>query len=389
MQIETVYIGGWFQRTTLHLSEIFDFLSRKKSSLDFSEHDLAKFHDALKLKHVTRENWLLEYIDAQVTKEMKFRVYEDGLIVLEHEGRADSSQVFNRLEQYYDTALSPAISFLFSKGAPVPKELARMKSLLPFVVVTKSASAAEADDFFKSHNATYYAKLETPQATVYKSDLFILIVSRAPAEKIRQLVEGQIFFREFKAQLHRYLQIHRTIWEEIATIKERGSIRGKDVKALRARLDDVQKTIKLIESRINQMSAYLRTRAKIAASQKVEGILDDLFVYKFETLEDTLSYVRELWKMTDNYLSAAIGRFNEIQIESTKNSITSLRLITTLGVVAGIVGYLSKDALPTVTLQGGLFFLALLVVTWLFNEVVSAYYSRKQYALRKEEGLFG
>ena len=33
MKIDGIYIGGWFQRTTLQLSEIYDFLKYGKSEL--------------------------------------------------------------------------------------------------------------------------------------------------------------------------------------------------------------------------------------------------------------------------------------------------------------------------------------------------------------------
>jgi len=135
------------------------------------------------------------------------------------------------------------------------------------------------------------------------------------------------------------------------------------------------------------MASYLRTRGKIANTQKIDETLDQIFSYKYETLEDTLSYIKELWKMTDNYLGATLARFGEMGAESTRNSIGSLRLITTVGVIAGILGYLGRDSLPTLTPIGGAFFALLLAVTWVVNELVSLYYSRKNYALKKDESL--
>lgn len=384
MEIKEVYIGGWFQRTTLHLTEMYDFLKKGESGLDFPKEELKKLQKGLGLVHVERQNWMLEYIDAR-TALIDMKLYEDGLMVLRQRMGKDVKKVFDTMEKYYNEFLSPAISYIFSKGAPVPKELAHMQTLLPFVVVAKSASEAEVKEFFKKEGMDIYSEAHTLQVRVYKSPRIILIVSKGNEEQIRQLVEGQLFFREFKSQLHKYLGLHRAIWEEIALIKERGKIKGTEIKGLRSKLDDYQKTIKLIESRINQMSTYLRTRGKLYSSQKMDDVLDKAFAYKFETLEDTLAYVKELWKMTDNYLSSAIGRFQELQTETTKNSITSLRLVTTLGVVAGIIGYLGRESLPEVTLMGWLFFVVLLVITWLFNEAVSSYYARKSYMMRKEK----
>ncbi len=40
MKISNVYIGGWFQRTMLQLSEIYDFLRDCKSQLDLDPEKL-------------------------------------------------------------------------------------------------------------------------------------------------------------------------------------------------------------------------------------------------------------------------------------------------------------------------------------------------------------
>lgn len=386
MKIEKIYIGGWFQRTTLHLTEIYDFVSFGKSEVGLFSDQLEKYRLELDFSNPQRVNWLLEYIKAEVKDNIVVRIYEDGLIALEMEPEKNLKDDLDRLEKYYDNNLSPAISFLFSKGAPVPKELASMKSLLPFVLVTNKATKKEIEEIFTSLGLETYTQIEEKSMAVYKSSKVILMVSDLNEEKLRQVVESQIFFREFKAQLHRYLNIHRLVWEEIAAIKEKGKIAGNEVRALRNKLDNYQKTIKLIESRINQMGCYLKTRAKVTTSEQIGEVLDKTFAMKFETLEDTLSYIKDLWKMTDNYLNSAIQMFSEIQTESTKTSITSLQLITTLGVVASIITYLGRDKLPPLTLPGLVFFTILLISTWAVNSLVVRYYSKKSYLLKREEG---
>ncbi len=385
MKVERVYIGGWFQRTTLHLTEMADFLMVGQSELGLDEEKLKTLREQLQIAQVSRDNWLLEYIAATTKLGINLRIYEDGLIVLEVAPEGNLKTTFDLLESYYDNQLSPAISFLFSKGAPVPKELAQIKTLLPFVVWTKKATQAEIKGFFEGQGLAAYSAMETPYVKVYKAPKVILIVSDLAEAKVRQLVEGQIFFREFKSQLHRYLALHRLIWEEIAAIKERGKIAGREVKELRAKLDGYQKTVQLIDSRINQMGSYLATRGKISTAEEVDKYLDKIFQYKFETLTDTLSYIKELWRMTANYLSSAIEMFKDIQAESTKTSITSLQLITTLGVVAGIIGYLGRDKLPTLTIEGGIFFVLLGFLTWGLNALVSRYFAAKSYIIKKDE----
>lgn len=388
MKINKVYIGGWFQRTTLHLSELFDFLSEGKSEVGIAQEQLDFALKNLEISEIERKNWLLEYISAKVAGGINLRIYEDGLMFLETSPKEDLEAEFVSLSDYYDHKLSPAISLIFSKGAPVPKELAQIKTLFPFVITAEKATDGEVEEFFKKLDQKVYSTTESALVSVYKSPKIILIVSKLAAEQIRQLVEGQIFFREFKAQLHRYLTIHRLIWEEIAAIKERGQVEGNEVRALRSRLDDYQKTIKLIDSRINQMSSYLHTRAKIYTGEQMDKFLDQTFQLKFETLEDTLSYIKELWKMTDNYLNSAIQMFTEIQAESTKTSISSLQLITTLGVVAGIIGYLGRDKLPNFTQPGIIFFASLLIVTWAVNRAITEFFVRRKYKLKGDQKQF-
>lgn len=385
MKIERVYIGGWFQRTTLHLTEMADFLSLGETELDLDKEKLRSFREQLHLQETSRENWLEEYISAKSGLGINFRIYEDGLIVLEALPEGNLETTFDLLESYYDSQLSPAISYLFSKGAPVPKELAQIKTLLPFIVWAKKATPQEIKAFFEEQGLVTYSVMETPYVKVYKAPKIILIVSDLAEAKIRQLAEGQIFFREFKSQLHRYLNIHRLVWEEIAAIKERGKIAGKEVKTLRSKLDGYQKTVQLIDSRMAQMGSYLATRSKISTAEEVDKYLDKIFQYKFETLADTLSYIKELWHMTANYLSSAIDVFKDIQNESTKMSITSLQLVTTLGVVAGIIGFLGRDKLPSLTTEGVIFFVLLTFLTWGLNTLVSRYFLGKSYVIKKDE----
>ena len=52
MRIQKVYIGGWFQRTTLQLSEIYDFLKDARSELNLDKKKLVRLHDALELSNI-------------------------------------------------------------------------------------------------------------------------------------------------------------------------------------------------------------------------------------------------------------------------------------------------------------------------------------------------
>jgi len=384
MVIQKIYIGGWFQRTTLHLTEVWDFIKYKKSRLDFAESDLDKFYDLLGVSAASREGGPLEYVEVKTFAGISYRVYEDGLIILEKDF-SDLKNDFEAIKEYYDTRLSPAISFIFSKGAPVPKELANIKNVLPYIVTVSGAEDGEIKKVFNDFSEEIYSVVSTEGIGAYRSAGIIFINNLLDAELARIIIESEIFFREFKSQLHRYLMIHRIIWEKIAQIKERGDIKGTEVDNLRNELSDYQKTINLIGSRIDQMSPYVRTRQKITEREKIDENLKSLFQFKFETLLDTHEYIKHLWGMTKNYLASAIEIFSELQQKSTKNTISSLQLITTIGVVAGIFGYLGKEALPSFTAIGLVYFAILLLLTWLINNLISRIYKSKKYTTKSPE----
>lgn len=384
MTIQKIYIGGWFQRTTLHLTEIWDFLKHGKSNLDFPKEKLDEARNVLSLNMVSRESGPLEYVLVKTNQDINYRIYEDGLIILEKEFKSLESDL-ESIKDYYDNKLSKSLSLIFSKGAPVPKELANIKTILPYIITVHDATKEEAEKIFKDFSQDIYSVLATKNIEVYRSPGIILINNLKDENLTREIIESQIFFREFKSQLHRYLAIHRILWEKIKTIKERGEISGNDIDSLRNELSVYQKTVNLIGARIDQMPSYVKTRQKITDVEKIDDYLQPLFQFKFETLLDTHEYIKHLWAMTKNYLASAIEIFSELQTKSTKNTISSLRLITTIGVVAGILGYLGRDALPKFTSIGLVYFALLMAMTWLINGIVSKFYKNKKYSIEGQD----
>ncbi|MDP1688876.1 MAG: hypothetical protein Q8L47_01965 [bacterium] len=384
MKIQKIYIGGWFQRTTLHLTEIWDFLKHSESNLGFSKEELISIKETLLLQELTRESGPLEYIEAKTTNEISFRIYEDGLIIIEKDFKSLKDD-FELIRDYYENKLSKALSLIFSKGAPVPKELANIKAILPYIITVTDAKKIEAEKIFNDSSEEIYSVLKTKNIEVYRSPGLILINNLKDEKLLRGIIESQIFFREFKSQLHRYLTIHRVLWEKIKLIKESGAIKGTDIDKLRNELSAYQKTINLIGARIDQMPAYVNTRQKITNLENIDPLIQPLFQLKFETLLDTHEYIKNLWTMTKNYLTSAIEIFVELQAKSTKNSISSLQLITTIGVVAAILGYLGKDTLPQFTSIGLLYFILLLTMTWILNSLVSKFFKNKKYNIEKQE----
>ncbi len=381
-----VTYGGWYQRTTLHLSEIYSLFMHGTSNLNLSKEELKKIQKNLDLTSVSRESGYFEYIKAITSSGIEIRYYEDGLYILEIFSE-NISAAQDMLEKYFQEKLSPAISYIFSLGAPTPKVLANIKTDHPVAV----SFLNEKDKDFVLDESLFgeiYTKISSGGITVYKTPQYIFISAPKEAGKyLNDLIEMQIFFREFKDQLEKYLHIHRTIWEEISGIKEAKNIKGKDVDDIRGKLDGYQKTISLISNRINQMNSYISTRSSIAKHLEIEKELVALFEYKFETLTDTLSYIKEIWKMTADYLSSAISNLVEIKNQSTSNNLKTLQTITSIGVISGILGYLSANNLPRISKAGAIYFAILFCITWLMNYVITKRYQNKAYSLKFGERI--
>ncbi len=366
------------------MSEIWSFMAYERSDLDFSRKEISKAREDLLITEISREIGLLEYILVKTSLNISYRIYEDGLIILEKDFE-NIKEDFKIIRDYYDNRLSKGLSLIFSKGAPVPKELANIKTILPYIITASGAGEKEVRKIFKDSSEDIYSFISAKDVKVYRS-LGIIFINNLRSEKlIREIVESQIFFREFKSQLHRYLAIHRIIWEKIQKIKERGEIKGNDIDKLRNELSVYQKTVNLIGARIDQMTSYAKTRQRITNMAKIDEYLTPLFEFKFETLLDTHAYIKHLWSMTENYLNSTIELFTELQAKSTKNTISSLQHVTLFGVVATMLVYLGKDTLPVFTPVGLVYFFIIIFITWVGNFIITKFYKGKNYIIKGQE----
>jgi hypothetical protein len=379
IKAEKIYVGGWFQRTTLHLSEIYDFLDNGTSPLELDKNKLKSLRDALGLASVSMKVARLDWIEVKSKNGIEIKIYEDGLVVLSKDNSGTYADDIKALTTYYEQKLSPGISYIFSLGAPVPKELANIKTIYPYFIVLKSAAAEEIQNIFKEFHEKEYFDVHKNEFEIYRGDkLYIINNISESTENVERFIDEQIFIREFKSQLHRYLNLHRIIWERIAEVKEKGSIRGN---AFKQKIDSYAKTINLIEARINQMSSYLHTRGAIIKGNRELDKLIGVLEYKHETLADTLEYTKGLWGMTKNYVQSAADLFGGIQAKSTESSVKNLAIITSMGVGATLINLFTQKP-PQFTAVGALYFLILASIGYATDKIMKRIYSRKMYTIR-------
>lgn len=387
MEIKRVHVGGWFQRTRLHLGEIYDFLRDAESPLPLDKAQLVKLRDELDIVELSLTVDVLEYVLLKTSDQSTIRIYEDGLIVLATDHSHDLQVDIDRLTSYYEEKLSPAFSYIFSLGAPVPKELANIKTVYPYFVSVCGAEQADADRLFAEFDQKQYFDVKHEAYTIYRGDkLYIINQHGVTDDQVQRFVEEQIFLREFRGQMHRYLNLHRTIWEKIAEVKERGAMRGSEIPDFKIRVDQYSKTIDFIGTRIDQMGTYLKTRESIANNDERLVPFESILGYKHETLSDTLEYMQDIWVLTQKYVQSAAQLFGDLQAKATNNSVKNLTVVTSMGVGATLIGLFGETSAPDITMFGIGYFIFLAGLGYGVGQFMSWYYKRKSYGI-KDVGL--
>lgn len=381
MKITNVYVGGWFQRTMLQLSEIYDFLRDAKSLLDLDKEKLVEFRKALEIGKIDYGVAGEEYVEFTTAYNIKVKVFEDGLIVLNNQNVSEDTLFadIDKVTDYYENKLSPAFSYLFSLGAPVPKELANIETVYPYFVVCDNATKEDMATLLSRTEKQKYFEFDNKNYDVTRGDKYYFINNKKQSfDNIERYIEEQIFIREFKGQLHRYLNLHRIIWEKIDTVKENAQVKGSDIVKFTTKLEGYAKTINLIEGRIKQMSTYISTREKIAKSD--EDLAEFLAIsgYRYETLRNTLDYIKYLWDMTKSYVSSAQKLFEGLKSDVTSKSVNSLTIVTSMSAGAAILDLFTESA-PTFSAFGIIYFFILAFIGWGSTKVLGAISNRRKY----------
>ena len=381
MKISNVYVGGWYQRTMLQLSEIYDFLRNCEVKIKLNQKKLEEHRKNLEIGNISYGVSGEEFVYFTTATGISVKIFEDGLIILNNKDISENTLFtdINKVQEYYENRLSPALNYLFSLGAPVPKELAGIANIYPYFIVCEKATDAEMKELLAKTEGQQYFEFTNNKYNVIRGDKYYFINNKTRSDdQIERYIEEQVFIREFKAQLHRYLNIHRIIWEKIDEVKEHSRVRGADIVKFTTKLEGYAKTINLIDGRIKQMSTYIPTRERIAKSDKDLEEFLEISGYRYETLRDTLEYIKYLWNMTDNYVSAALKQFESLKSDITSKSVNSLTIVTSMSAGAAILSLFTK-AEPTFTVFGFIYFFILALVGWGSQKILAYVGNRQKY----------
>ena len=387
MKISNIYIGGWFQRTMLQLSEIYDFLRDGRSQLALSQKKLDEYRQNLQIGSIEYGVAGEEYISFTTNTNVSVKIFEDGLIILNDKNVTFKTldDDINEVQSYYENALSPALNYIFSLGAPVPKELAGIKNVYPYFIVCEKATEKQMQELLDKTEKQKYFEFKNDKYNVIRGDKYYFINNKKQSDdNIERYIEEQIFIREFKGQLHRYLNIHRIIWEKIDKVKEHVKVKGSEIVKFTTKLEGYAKTINLIDGRIKQMGTYISTREKIAKSDSELEEFLEISGYRYETLRDTLNYIQYLWGMTQNYVTAAQKQFSNIKADVTSKSVNSLTIVTSMSAGAAILGLFQKSE-PKFTWFGVMYFFVLALIGWISTKILSYFSTRRKYEVKDIE----
>lgn len=369
MKIKSIYIGGWFQRTTLQLSEIYDFLREGTSQLSLDKERLAELQKQLRIESIEYGVADEEFVAFNTEEHIQVKLFEDGLMVVSSTQVSEPTMFADveRLKGYYEERLSPAINYLFSLGAPVFKELSRIDNIFPYFIVCDSATQKDISELLAKTERQKYFEFDGPNYSVLRGDKYYFINNKkANDAHIEHYIEEQIFIREFKAQLHRYLNLHRAIWSKIDNIKKQNYMTNADLLAATTKLERYEKTALLVQGRLEQMSTYIKVRTD--AIKKDQALVDFLAIsgYRYPALTGTLQYVHSIWQTTLGYIKMNQQALARTKQNETTNSIYQLiSAVSIVGVIAGLgllLGTGLKFSIDTIIYGAILLIVGLIIV---------------------------
>lgn len=337
MKIENIYLGTWFQRTSLHLRELFYFLETGKSKLDLEQKRLTNFYKELNPKKVCwQERGVFDSVGAQFDK-LQMTFFEDGLILFKKECE-DLEKDTKVLREFYEKKFSPAINYIYSLGAPLPKQLAKVELILPYIIVASEVEEKEIKELFSEIKDSLQSSINTPDLSLYFGNEVLLLGLKERKEglQVEEIIKYFIFFREFANQLNGYLQAHRTIWEEIRQIRSKSALRSRDFPGIRNSLMEIKQTISFIDARLAQMENFMAGRKVRAKEKGLEETLRSLSIYQFDTLANTHRYMTSLWKMTQDYADSTFNLLSMLYQENVQREVDALKLVTIISLVVAL-----------------------------------------------------
>ena len=343
MTIENIYLGTWIPRASIHLKEIYKFLNSAESSVVGL--------DTKKLKSL-KENLLIDKVefikDKKIDiikascKECDISISEEGIIILKSKNEITNKNFQNTrtdLEKFFLEKFSPAIKYLFSLGAPLPKQLQDIREVYPTIITLRDCSKQEALEFIEQKNLKIYSENKYGKIEVFFGDEINVINLDGAKEdkKFEILLQDIIFLKELSLYLGNCLNLHREIWEKIDLVREAKEIAYKDFPAIREQINGFLKILSLTKARINQMSDIIETRKELESKEEINE-LNNLKINRTQNLIGDIKYIKDLWEITIEYANNTLNLLDSLSQESIQRELSTLKFVSLLAAITSFFG---------------------------------------------------
>jgi len=338
-----IYLGTWFQRTSLHLKEFYDFIEGENS---FESLNTEKLEELRKNLNISKTNYYrkqgFEIVTTQ-SEDIDISMTEDGILLI-HSEFENIEVVMKNLEEFYSQKLGPSLNYLYSLGAPLPKDLTKIKEIYPLYMVSHHLTEEDINLTFKMAGdkpfLSYIKKENIEIITGNELQIINFIGETIDHELVEELVRNMVLFREFEKQLRQYLNLHRTLWEKITAIRESKDVTLEQFPKIRSKIEDYLKTLSFVKARISQMEDILIAReATLNETMSIKKVLNDLdLMSRFQMFKANQAYLLHLWDVTIEYAEGTISMLDSMVNENTQKEIGVLQVITFIGVLTGFFG---------------------------------------------------
>lgn len=344
MIIHRLYLGTWFPRTPIHLKEVFNFLENVHGVKGLNQKKLNELHKSLGVTEIKLNQELdLDSLEA-FFPEGSFLVTEDGVLTIKS-GQSnlgeleDFEKARSELIEFNTKKLGPALGYLFNLGAPIPRDLADIKTVLPFIAIVSGADN-EIKRIYDSLNEKQTSVIKIESLEIHRSPLLTLVHVKDHEPDLKLLesfVQHDIFFREFEFLLEEYLLRHRTYWDEITQIRESQILRYKDFPKIRRRLLEIRRIVVYVEARLLQMRDILKERERTILPEDMK-FLDKVGLDRFAILESSQAYISHLWTMTFQSLDGTVTLLQTLYEENTQKELAVIKVTTFITALTGFFG---------------------------------------------------
>lgn len=309
--------------------------------------------------------------------ELTLRYFEDGLLVIEKQA-TDLKKDFDKIIKFYKNDLSPALAYLYSKGAKGLEIIRTPGSKKPLFVSSLGASQDEVAAFFSAQNKKVDAVSGYKELSINYADELVLINinkdSEHSEEEAQSLIENIILFNEAGRHLRKLLQTHRAIWDKADVIISKSNTKIKDLPKDSEVLTDFSNTVVNIKARIEQMKLNLSYRERTFSNKGAERLL-----LKFKNRNQDLDYLLSLFEMTNTHLNNNISQLSSIYQEHQQKSLDRLQILFIVSVVTGFLslGFFDSFYIFTILKFGGITILTALLVYYFWNVFIYKKIKRK------------